>query len=240
MGAYDDVKAVVTRRAHIVGDKPLLSSLTQTELERLIDASIQEYSEHEPDRAVFELAGSLVVDSLFALNAANLGAAWVRRTDRILEIETPIDQPRAVLMNEPEDYRLVEQTTGVFAIRFYINPSDPWRLSIERAWNITTVELDPVATQRVGLNAAAKACRVKAAKYSDTNDPTFAADALDYRSKGTDWLALAEALESEYTRAINPPADHKAAGAQVARVDIDQSFAGQRGRNYLVHRYRRR
>jgi hypothetical protein len=240
MAAGDLVKEVVFRKAHVLGDKPLLSSLTDNELTKEIDAAIREYSLDAPYRAVSELETTDVTDREYALSIANIGFTWDRRTDSVLEIENPRDQMPKIILNEQNgDFVVSEKTTGVFVIRFYINPSE-WRLTLTRQWTLALVELDTVAIQHVGTNAAAKAARIKAARYSDTDDPTNAADVTDYKGKGGDWLNLADALDLEYQKALNRPAETKAGGSSILGVDLDMTFQGSRRRSYLVHRPRRR
>jgi hypothetical protein len=82
--------------------------------------------------------------------------------------------------------------------------------------------------------AAAFAARELAAYYSQTSESTIAADAVSYRTKGQEYIALAKELEDAYVRhmAGSPLA------ASVSRDVEDLTLAGGMDRFYHGGRFR--
>ena len=78
--------------------------------------------------------------------------------------------------------------------------------------------------------------RTLAAKFSQTNDPTIAADAVDYGGRSQNYLFLAERWEGEYKKAIG--ADEEGVRAAFALSDTDIVFS--HGEDMLFHPKRSR
>lgn len=231
---YTNITRYIEQRTHTVKDGSTVADVPSTDIERMIDQAVHEYSEDEPRRVVTAQTEAQVVDGRFLLTG------WDARTDSVLEIENPVDQPRKLTLDEGEDWRVVEETTGVYAIRFYVSPGGNWRLTTLRQWTVDLADVDPVASLRVALLAAAKICRAKATRYADTSDPVIAADGTEYRDKADKWLSLAEALDEEYKASVQRPVETQSPTGQIATADIDIGPFGSRRRSYLVHHRRRR
>lgn len=81
--------------------------------------------------------------------------------------------------------------------------------------------------------AAAVCCRHLAAYYTQTTDPTISADAVSYRTKGTEYLALAVALEKAYR--VHVGIEGGSSVAANVNYDLDVPLLSTTGMSRFYH-----
>lgn len=263
MANVDDVRAIATLRSRITvqaGAGPLTgkSNILQSEQDILINDAIRDYSMDEPRPILLNLAESALttVSNVKFYKLASWDPDVSSQAD--LEIEFPIDQAvrRLLLRGHDMDFEVVERPTGAGGaietwVKFYNAPSDSggnWRIRYSARWSDITEEatlatLGRRQVQMIGLLAAVYCARFLAVYYGKTDDATIAADSVNYRTKADEWMRIANELWKEYQDRIDRPSKIKRPGQDIDVVDLDLSFNRSTrygGREYLVHRRRRR
>lgn len=230
----------------------------QADLDKEIDAAVADFSVDEPRVVLVDKVPGDLVD-VAGVKFFKLSPTWdpaVSNRSEV-EIEFPVDQARKSILRRGDDldFTIEERPTGTagareFWVKFFNPPSGTpgtWRLSYstsypELAADATLATLTARAVKMVGLLAAVYTARFLSAKFGKTEDATLAADVVDYRGKAAEWREIAETLWKEYQDRLDRPSKIKRPGTDVDVVDLDLTVGRNNkfGRNYLVHRRRRR
>ena len=108
------------------------------------------------------------------------------------------------------------------------------RITYAAAWTLVETDadtnLDRIARQAVVYKALVFSFRAMAAKFSQSQDPTIEADAVDYGGRPNQYLFQAERYETEYRRVTGLSAPTRAAQAM---TDVDIVFA--HGEDFVWH-----
>ena len=173
-----------------------------------------------------------------------------------VEIEFPVDLARRAILRRGYDldYEIVERPVASVRtnfIKFFISP----RGSIPSTWRVRyktrhqsiseDANLDALSDRNkfmVALLASVYAARTLAGKFGKTTEPPFDADVVDYRTRSAEWREIAKTLFDEYQNSIDRPSRIKSLASDFEVVDLDLSLQrGNRfGRDFLVHRKRKR
>lgn len=170
--------------------------LAVEELARAIDEAVSRYSGDFPRQRAAIITGNGTA-VLFALPAdAEAGPSAVAA------VEYPVDEPEPAFLDE-DDYAVRVQTDDTWKLQLLglVLPNAATARVYYRAPHSVTVSVDtvPVSDRGAVCNlAAALSARELAAYYSQTSESTIAADAVNYRTKNQEYLALATALEQAY------------------------------------------
>lgn len=235
---YATIIAVARLRANLtLDDGQDLGGMLSTELILLIDDALDEYSKDRARRITLKKDETdLNSSNQLKLTDIIAGQTWDPVTDSVSYVENPIDQPKTTKMNRHEDYNDRYESEGDHFIQFFRNPSDEFRVKLLVHWTVASATADPRAKRMVGINAAAKAARVKEGKFADMRDSALDADTVDYEGKAALWDSLATSLEEEYARGLKRPDEVKESVNRVRTVDLDARPQHLRRGRYLVHR----
>jgi hypothetical protein len=154
------------------------------------------YSDDYPRERVTTITGNGVAMD-FALPADATDVVSVEYPVAQQEPEY-LDEDDWLVMTQPDDTQMLHLTALV------LPNAAPARVLYSAPHSVTaTVDTVPLADRGAASNlAAAVCCRQLAAYYSQTSDSTIAADAVNYRTKNQEYLALARAYEEAYQRAV--------------------------------------
>ena len=259
MASNDDVVQIIKNRTsvNIQASAPLtgLSDILQANVNYEIDGALRDYSMDEPLVVMQEVAASGLTD-VSGVKFYEL-ASWDFDTSSAsdVEIEFPVDlATRSLLFQGPDlDYEIVERLdsgTRKAYIKFMSPPSGSpgtWRLKYSGRYqtlveSATLANLTYRAIQMVGLLAASYVARFLSGKFAKTSDATIDADVVDHGGKATEYATIADNLFQEYQDRIDRPSRVKRVGQDVGIVDLDISLgrSTRYGREFLVHRKRRR
>jgi hypothetical protein len=253
----DDVRTIIANRTRIAiqtAAPPLVApnDILTGDLDKEIDAAVRDYSMDEPRVVLEENAPGALVDvggiKFYEMTAWDFDVSDPSE----VEIEWPIDLARKEILRQGIDLdftveeRLSAGSRKAF-VKFFRVPDSTWRLKYRArfqsiAESPTLANLTARGVFMVGLLAAVYAARVLAAKFGKTNDPTLGVDTVSYRTKAQEWQDIAKTLFDEYQDRLDRPSRIKRAGADLDIVDIDLAIqqSNRFGREYLVHRRRRR
>lgn len=255
MAQKDDVITIIKNRTRISIGSGNLTDITQADLDKEIDAAVRDYSMDEPKIFLEDHVPGDLTDvagiKFFEMTS------WDSDTSSSddVEIEFPVDQARKniLLRGEDLDWTVVERpVVGVrkFFVKFFAPPTGTpgtWRLRYLSRYqalseNATLSDLTARAVQMVGLLGASYTAMVLVAKFGKTTDPTITADVVDYRTRSAEWRSISDDLFKEYEDRIDRPSRVKRPGQDFGVVDLDlsQGRANRFGREYLVHRRRKR
>jgi len=179
MNLYDLIKNLVKDSSGKLDDP--------TDYENNIAAAIKQYSKHRPLELCADIAGEDSPDIA-------LPADWAPGFSTVSAIEYPIgDVPESLI--DSRDWRFYKTPSALY-IRFSdVRPASAEEVRLQYTGlhseaTIPVNDLDAVANL-----AASYCCRQLAAAFAQTNDPTIQADSVNYRSKSSEFTALANKLE---------------------------------------------
>lgn len=194
-----------------------------TDFENNIAAAIQQYSKHRPRFVCADIPGQDGPD-------IPLPADFTGGFSTVSGIEYPIGTvPETIL--DREDWRFYRTPTDTF-IRFDdIQPAadEAVRLLYTAQHSEETIpaaDLDAVANL-----AASYCCRQLAAAFAQTGDPSIQADSVNYRSKSSEFTALAKQLEGLFKSYLGIRDNDTTVAASATVVTV----ASERFPNRLTH-----
>lgn len=210
----------------LVGDRIRDSGATCTpaQIDRAIVEAAKRYARVRPIEAVQDYPGDGTTFD-FALPTG-----WVPDLSTVRSLEYPMGE-RPPSMLEDEDWQFYRASTSVVMIRLkVVTPSAGQTLRV--TWTkphlvdlagSTIVAQDEEAVANL---AAAIGLRQLAAHAANTVDPSLAADSVNYRSKSSEYLKLADALETQYREhmGINDKDSETLAGGTFVDVDRTSSL----------------
>jgi len=236
---YAPIIAVAKLRANLtLDDGQELGGMLTVELVSLIDDALDEYSKDRPREITFkkDASSDITSENQFKLTDIVSGQTWDPKTDAVVYIESPINQPKTEKFNRHEDYNDRYETESDHWVQFFRQPTDEFRIKVRVHWAVAAASADKRAKRMVGVLAAAKAARVKEAKFADMRDSALEADTVDYEGKAAVWDSLATSLEEEYARGLKRPDEVKASHNRVRTVDLDPRPQHLRRGRHLIHR----
>jgi len=205
------------------------SRFDQPQKHGAIEQAVKRYASVRPRERAQDYAGDGVAFDF------DLPSGWVSDLSVIRKIEYPQGKRSPVFL-ERDDWQFY-QTTTVDKIRLIaITPSSGKSLRVlYTAPHIVDVTQSTISSQdeeAVADLASSIGLRDLAAVYANTVDPTIQADSVDYRSKSTEYLKLADSLEKRYRQHLGIDKDAPVQAAS-SFVDVDQTDS--RGRDKLTH-----
>ncbi len=196
---------------------------------RHIAAALNIFSKHRPDVKVLDIVGNGTHDY-------SIPAGWIDEFSSIVSIEYPIGNVPETFL-EKDEYGIYQAPTGK-KIRMKNNTP-----SASQSFRVAFMVLRTEATVPQGdedafCSLAASLCLEQLANaYAQTSDSTITADAVNYRTKSSEFAARAKRLMAIYKEYIGIKEDDSTPAAS-AVVDIDIGYPG--GSDRLTHPRRRR
>lgn len=192
----------------------------------LADNAVAWLSQYSPRIVTGTLSGD---GSSFQILLSGLTVAWVNGFSRIRFVEHPEDeQDRQIL--DPNSYELFPDPDVPTHLHFVTAPAsgtDNIRVSYTVLHTVSasssTVPDHEEPAHEYGL--AALVCKTKAAEFAHSTDPLIDADAVDYRAKSAEWLALEDNFLSLAGSVLGLDLSQPATAASIkpasARLDWD-------------------
>jgi len=218
----------ITAIGHLVGGE---LPLGETERIFAINAALKKYSTHRPRIVVEDEDGSGGFDYLIALLAD-----WTDGFSTISSVEYPVNDTKetpAILQDDA--WQIYQKPTGK-VLRF-LEAKPTATESFRIAYTTLHVCTDAACTvpvydeEALQILAASIFCDMLAAYFAQTQDSTIRADAVDHKSKASEYAARARAYRQMYF-------DHlgvKEGKAPAASVTRDQDTAGSFGDDRMTH-----
>lgn len=155
-----------------------------------VTAALERYSAHRPKEIVKDVAGAGTRD-------VALPAEWVAEFSELRDVEYPVDQDPEEHLHAGE-YKIYQAPAGPLLRLRHETPAatETLRLTItvpRAEGDIVSGDLDAVACL-----AASFCCDTLANMFAATDDPTIAADVVNYRSKSADYTRRAKELRRRY------------------------------------------
>ena len=172
--------------------------LTQPEKDIFIQAAVKLYSRHRPLERAADLAGNGGFDY-------PLPAGWIDGFSEPVSVEYPVgtQQPEMVPM---EDLTLYRSPTALMLrfLRFSPAIGQTARLiyTTQHVVNAGSATIPTSDEDAVSALAASYACEALANSYAQTQDPTIAADSVDYKSKAAEYTARAKRYMAIFTNSL--------------------------------------
>jgi hypothetical protein len=222
---YQDFRDLTT--AFVRDDE---SRFVQSDIDSAIDSAVRRYSTDKPALKVVDV----VAAGGFALAVP---AGWQYDFSELLAVEYPIgSNPPSFL--ERETFRLYDKTDGTREIRFDNQlPNATVRISFTQMQQLVNGGADTVPIvdrEAVCKWAAASLCDQLAALYSNTQDSTISADAVQYTSKASQRRSQAQGYRKQYNDYFGIDDKKAQPAAASATVQLRSSTGAQRifhGRN---------
>jgi hypothetical protein len=203
--------------------------------DRALTEALKAYSRVRPRRAVQKITGT---GSAFTFD---LASDFEEGLSSIEAIEYPVGEQKPVYLDADEYMLYRDQASGVLKLRLvreiipaatdaYVNYTARHVVTDITPVKDTVPETDKEA---VSTLAAALCLRQLAAYYSQTSNPSLAADVADYGQTAERYRALARALEAEYGAAVGINATMITAASTIGDLDVS---LGENGGDRLFHR----
>jgi len=182
-----------------------------------IDAALERYGKHLTRPLVKDVAGAGTHD-------VALPAEWIEEFSRVLQVEYPVDEVPAILI-EAGRWQIYQAPAGPVLRLLDETPEadEMVRVTITVPRTEATVaqgDLDAVASL-----AASYCCETLANLFAQTADPTIAADAVNYRSKSGEFSRRAKRLSELYHQHLGIDPEGPAPAAAVVACPPDPTRA---------------
>lgn len=203
--------------------------LTADERNRALAMAVARYGRDRPRTKVQDVTGD-------GTRALALPAAWEADFSAIRAIEYPTGNIPPTLL---EDWALYQGTSStVIHLASAVASGAAARVTFTIA-PVLTMSADTIPAadrEAVCAWAAALLCDQLAALYSNQQDSTLGADAVDHRSKATEYAARARNLRQRYHDELGIDPKRSAPAGVVVDLDLPSSAGGAR----LTHEERYR
>lgn len=212
------------------------AKITPAQIDRAIVAAAKRYSRVRPVEAVQDYAGDGATFD-FAVPTG-----WMPELSTVRSMEYPAGQRQASLL-ESDQWNFYRLSTSVVKIRLIaITPAtgETLRVTWTKPHVIDVAGSTIVAhdEEAVANLAAAIGLRELAAHYANTVDPTLAADSVNYRSKSSEYLKLANELEQQYREHLGIKDGESELIAGGTFVDVDRTSSVNQDLLTHPNRYR--
>ncbi|MBA7652873.1 hypothetical protein ES703_60712 [subsurface metagenome] len=200
------------------------------EIDDYVQAALKRYSHHKPQSLAHEFQGDGGYDY-------SLPDDWIQGFSRITQVEYPYDQQRPNIIPHEEWTLFLKlmNSTQTFVLRFLaISPVAGEYVRI--TYTIPHVVDDSSSTvfdndfDAVCCLAASYCCGALSRKYSQTSDPTIAADVVNYAAKASSYASRAKELFQAYLDQLGLTE----VPASVGTKEFDTGFVW--GAEYLSHK----
>lgn len=164
--------------------------LESDDFQTAVDAAVEKYSKDRPKTDVQDVAGTGGHD-------VALPDTWVEEFSQVKKVEYPVEEVPEITL--PKDLYSVYRSPDGEVLRLIGSTPDTDEsvrvtITIPRtADTIATGDVDAVENL-----AAAYCCEVLANLFTQTSDPTIAADVVNYRTKSSEFAARAKRLRQLY------------------------------------------
>lgn len=204
--------------------------LASGEVDNAVLAAVKRYSRHKPQSPVHEFQGNGGYDY-------PLPDDWVQGFSRITQVEYPYDQqqPNIIPKEEWTLFLKLVNSTQTLVLRFLaIQPAAEEYIRItytiphkvdDSSSTVFDNDFDAVCSL-----AAAYCCGALSRKYSQTSDPTIAADVVNYAAKASSYASRAKELFQSYLDQLGSTE----VPASVGTKEFDTGFVW--GEEYLSHK----
>lgn len=190
-----------------------------------ITAALDLYSKHCPKPAVEDLDGA---DS----HDLELPEDWVADFSRIEQVEYPVDLVPSRLI-APDDWQLYRSPDGLLLRLLLEEPATGESVRVTFTQPRAENEVVPGDLDAVASLAASICCETLANLFTQTSDPTIAADVVNYRSKSGEFTKRAKRLSELYHRHLGiDPEGPAPAGMVVAQPPETRRARLTHGRGY--------
>jgi len=200
------------------------------QIDDYVQAAVKRYSLHKPQSLAHEFQGDGGYDY-------DLPSDWVHGFSRISQVEYPYDQqrPNVIPQEEWTLFLKLVNSTQTLVLRFLaISPVAGEYVRI--TYTIPHVLNDSSSTvftndfDAVCCLAASYCCGALSRKYSQTSDPTIAADVVNYAAKASSYASRAKELYQSYLDQLGLTE----VPASVGTKEFDTGFVW--GEEYLSHK----
>ncbi|MBA7704472.1 hypothetical protein ES703_113282 [subsurface metagenome] len=206
------------------------TDLASGEVDNAILAAVKRYSRHKPQSLVHEFQGNGGYDY-------DLPSGWIKNFSRITQVEYPYAQQRPNVIPQEEwtlFLKLVD-STQTLVLRFLA--ISPVAGEYVRITYTTPHQVDDSSStvfdndfDAVCSLATAYCCGALSRKYSQTSDPTIAADVVNYAAKASSYASRAKELFQAYLDQLGLTE----VPASVGTKEFDTGFVW--GEEYLSHK----
>jgi len=207
------------------------AKFTAAQIDRAIVEAVKRYSRVRPIEAIQDYPGDGASFD-FALPAG-----WVQDLSTVRSLEYPAgERPMSIL--DEADWQFYRSSTSTQVLRLLVFTPTAGQ-TLRMTWtkpHLVDVSGSTVITQdeeAVANLAAAMGFRQLAASYANTVDASLAADSVNYRSKSSEYLKLADALETQYRQHMGLDAKDSETLAGGTMVDVDRT--NSLGQDQLTH-----
>ena len=177
--------------------------LTTPEKDLFIGQAVKIYSRYRPLEKAGDIAGS-------GAHTYNLPTGFVDGFSAIKSIEYPqgTQKPEMIPL---EDVALYRSPTAIQLRFLKISPvvGKTARVSFtaQHTVDVTTSTIPASDEDAVASMAASLGCQALATHYAQTQDATLSADAVDYKTKSSEYSALAKRLKAIFLESIGVKED---------------------------------
>lgn len=182
-----------------------------------IDAAIKKYSSHRPLEVAEDVPGNGTED--YALSSL---ASWSEGFSAVKKVDFPVDTE---LLDA--DWEIIRKPAGRY-LRLSKTPAATETLRVfYTCLHTCTDDACTVAAyneEALQMLAAAYFCEMLAAYYAQTQDSTIAADAVDHKSKASEYQGRARAYRLNYYNHLGSKEGEKTAASVTKNQDVDGSF----------------
>ena len=207
---------------HLQDDAAKLSS---GEVVAAIEEAIAgRYSKDRPRHVVADLAGNGTAYE-WALTGIT---GWDEGFSQVRAIEYPRGETVPAYLDSGE-WTIYESPTGR-SLRFPspLTNGKYARVVFTASHAVDASSLPVSDLYAVGALSAALAARRLAAAYAQTGDSSIVADSVNYRSKSSEYLALARHLEQDYENSVGTDSSRSAPSASTTSTWIGDTAGGGR------------
>lgn len=205
------------------------SRITEPDRDNAIDLAVERYSQDRPRTLVEDITSD-------GTRALALPGAWVADFSTLVSLEYPIGQFPPSLLTGFELYQ--GPSTTVVHLQSAPAASADVRAAFT-ARHVLSQASDTIPQQHreaVASYAASILCEQLASFYSGEGDSTINADAVDHRSKASEFARRAKTLRTRYYDALGIDPKKNVAAGVVVEVDMPSSTGA--GRLTHPERYR--
>lgn len=205
--------------------------LSDTQRDAAIAAAVLRYSQDRPRQVLADLVSA----GGYRLTPPG---DWVVGFSAVVQVEHPVDQVPAVLLDPLGGVSVYRSATTVelIELRQPLDVGAAVRLTYTTRHAVTaltdTIPLDD--RDAVCCWAAARICDQFAAHYASAGEPTIQADTVQHATKSQTWAARARVYRQQYFGALGIVEAAKPSGSAVANWDSTDS----RGQPRLFTRHR--
>lgn len=163
--------------------------LASADYEQGISEAAARYCSDRPRLLVADITGTGATDY-------PLPEGWTDGLSTVVSIEYPVGGNPETLLDQNQ-WQVYRSPSGL-VLRFRSAPASGSVARLLYTGSYSTAEIPAHDRDAVMNLAAGICCRMLAARYAQTGDPTIMADSVNYRSKMDEFRRLADSYEAQY------------------------------------------